>query len=159
MLTINNNIVANQNTYGLSRNQPKSNIYSIQNNNITDTFSRKPIEEDIRYSFTFSQRKLNPKITINNNNVTDTKKEPLFESSDKTNEPRQEIKRERIVGQPKEIYNLIGADTEQINSNNNKAKRSTTYQLFQNIVKDATKEYKILLSYYNSRITTLDTFA
>jgi hypothetical protein len=42
----------------------------------------------------------------------------------------------------------IGTDTEQINSNN-KVKKSTTYQLFQNIVKDTTKEYNILQNYYN----------
>ena len=153
-----NKINAGYNIYGLSKSQPRSNVYSIQKNKITDTFSKGMTEKDIRYSFTFSQIKLNPKIAINSN-VIEPKKEILLESKPpkKLNEPRQEKRKEKIIADQMEgIYNLIGANTkDKILSNNNKMRKGPQ---FQNTPKDTNKEYKTSQNYHSSR-PTLDTFA
>jgi len=149
------------NIYGLSKSQPRSNIYSIQKNKVTDTFSKGMTEKDIRYSFTFSQIKLNPKISINSN-VIEPKKELLLESKPpkKLNEPQPEKRSEKMADQMEGIYNFIGANTKDkiLSNNNNKMKKGETYPQFQNTPKNATKEYKTSQNYHNSR-PTLDTFA
>jgi hypothetical protein len=159
MLTINNIIVAGQSRYELSKNQPQRDMYSNQNNTITDTFSKGTIEKDIRYSFSFNQRKFNPEIAESYGNVKE--KGSLFDLLN-INGPKQEKKKEKIekrVEQPRELYNLIGADIDQIQSNNNKMRNSVPYHYFQNMNKDATKEYKMLLYYYNSKTININTFA
>ena len=159
MLTI-SNIIAGQNRYELSKNQPQTNIYSSQNNTITDTFSRGAIEKDTRYSFSFSQKNINPELAQSYSNVTE--KESLFDLFQKMNEPKKEEQKEKTdkrTERPTKLYNLIGSDIDYIQSNDNKVRNSVPYHHFQNMNKDAIKEYKMLLYYYNSKISNINTFA
>ena len=152
MFTI-NNITAGYNMYGLSKNQTQSQskIYSNQNNTITDTFSKGMTEKDIRYSFTFVKTDPKPKIDIPNE-TKETKSS--LEILEELNKPRYQ---ENIHTKPQEIYNLIGADIDNIQNNSNKVRTGITYHNFQNMRKDIAKEYKMLLYYYNSQL--IDTLA